>query len=395
MSGKRIRLTWEQKRAVVLECERRGVINGYRNIQSVCDWAKSSLKLIKKPSYKTVKKIIAEKEKINMKALSTHSNMLKDLHVRSFDIENKMVAWIWLMHHRNIFLNDEVILEKANRIQTRLNDTLPLSQRTYLKFSRGWLARFKKRNRFRRYRSHGESADVDHAAAESELPLLRTLLAAFALKNQFNCDEFSLCYKQAPTTTIGPGRLPGHKKSKDRLTFLACVNADGSERIAPLVIGHAKKPRCFHGQEGWELGFDYHKAKRAWMNRTIFFRWLFRFDSYIGRIPGRRAILILDNCSAHGTVEYLPDLLNVHVLFLPKNTTALLQPLDSGVIASLKKRFKKQQTQRAIDLIELGHTQKLYDCNVITAMQRMYDITERLESSIITNCWKKTGLWEC
>ena len=94
-------------------------------------------------------------------------------------------------------------------------------------------------------------------------------------------------------------------------------------------------------------------------------------------------------------MEYLPDLLNVYVLLLLRNTTALLQPLDRRVIASLKKRFNKQQTQTAIHLIEIGDTQKLYDCDVITAMQSMYNITERLESLIISNCWKENGLWEC
>ena len=77
-----------------------------------------------------------------------------------------------------------------------------------------------------------------------------------------------------------------------------------------------------------------------------------RFDSHIGSTPGKREVLLLDNCSTHENINYLPTLLHVHVLFLAKNTTARLQPLDGGIIASLKKLYKKRQAQRAIDLIE-------------------------------------------
>ena len=388
----RARLTWEQKHAVVLECRRRGVNRGYRAILRVCDWARLTIHLSTNPSYRTIKRILDDTERIEMKALSTHSKMKNDLHVRSLAIENEMVMWIWEMYRKNVFLNDDVILAKAHRVQQRFNASLPPPSRTSLQFSRGWLSRFKKRNNFRRYRSHGESANVDSSAVEAELPLLRTLLSAFSLRDQFNCDEFALFYNQAPNSTVGPGRLPGHKKRKDRLTFMACVNADGSERVPPLVVGRARKPRCFSGREGRDLGYDYTHAKKAWMTRQIFFFWLRRFDDYIGKTTGRRAVLLMDNCSAHGSPDYLPELLHVHILFLPKNTTAQLQPLDAGVIASLKKRYKNQQAATAIDLIESGAVDNLYDCDVLTAMKRMYEIVECMEPSIINNCWRKTGI---
>ena len=44
---------------------------------------------------------------------------------------------------------------------------------------------------------------------------------------------------------------------------MSCMNADGSERVAPLVIGRAKKPRCFREWEREESGYDYHHAKKA------------------------------------------------------------------------------------------------------------------------------------
>lgn len=163
-------------------------------------------------------------------------------------------------------------------------------------------------------------------------------------------------YKAAPTTTIVPKRLPGRKKRKERITFLVCANSDGSLRVAPLAVGKSQKPRCFQGREGWEYGFNYVSSKEAWMNHLIFFQWLHHFDYYISLTTGRRAVLLLDNCSSHGEVETIPDLLHVFVLFLPKNTTSRLQTFHAGVISSLEKRYTRMRIQKAINLIELGNT---------------------------------------
>ena len=51
--------------------------------------------------------------------------------------------------------------------------------------------------------------------------------------------------------------------------------------------------------------------------------------------------IALDNCSAHGHVDILLDLLYLHVLFLHKNMTARLQSMDDGIIASIKCRNRQ------------------------------------------------------
>ena len=130
------------------------------------------------------------------------------------------------------------------------------------------------------------------------------------------------------------------------------------------------------------------------MNRTIFFRWLVRFDNYIGSTPERRVALVLDNCSAHGSAEFAPNLQNVQIIFLSKNTTSVLQPLDAGVIASLKKGHKKWKVRRAVDLLEAGTRENFYGCDVRTAMEVVYDLWSRQDSSIILNCLKKTSISE-
>ena len=91
-------------------------------------------------------------------------------------------------------------------------------------------------------------------------------------------------------------------------------------------------------------------------------------------------------------MEKLPTLLHVQILFLPKNTTARLQPLDAGIIASVKKRYRKRVVLRAVDLLSSNITENLYAMDIRQAMENVYDIWENLEASVIQSCWRKTEI---
>ena len=61
----------------------------------------------------------------------------------------------------------------------------------------------------------------------------------------------------------------------------------------------------------------------------------------------RNVLLFLDNVSSHS-----PDLVgkfsNIKVVFLPKNTTSRLQPLDPGIIKNFKVHYRKQIVKHAL-----------------------------------------------
>lgn len=142
-------------------------------------------------------------------------------------------------------------------IQQSINESVSLDNQSTLTFSNGWIQKFKKRNRFKMYRSHGVDGDADESAIQSELPNLKARLLQYAINDTWNADEFGLFYALAPTTTIGPGQLPGRKKQKDRIKFLACANEDGTEKFPLFVICKSAQPRCFGGKTSSELGIDY------------------------------------------------------------------------------------------------------------------------------------------
>ena len=105
------------------------------------------------------------------------------------------------------------------------------------------------------------------------------------------------------------------------------------------------------------------------MTKALFFEWLQLFNSRMIQ-KGRRALLLLDNCSAHGTttdVESL-NLSNTKILFLPPNTTSIIQPCDAGIITALKCRYRRLQMCRALDFIDIGKS-NIYKVDVLQGMR--------------------------
>ena len=88
------------------------------------------------------------------------------------------------------------------------------------------------------------------------------------------------------------------------------------------------------------------------MTTLIMIDWLSAFYKHIG---SRSVILCMDNLQAHiAGVEALPPPSNIHVIWLPKNSTSIFQPLDQGIIQNLKIYYRKQWLQYIIQSIDNG-----------------------------------------
>ncbi|KAJ8887611.1 hypothetical protein PR048_013828 [Dryococelus australis] len=57
----------------------------------------------------------------------------------------------------------------------------------------------------------------------------------------------------------------------------------------------------------------------------------------------RKVVLFVDNCLAHPELD---NLRNIELVFLPKNTTSMLQPLDWEIIQQVKLKFWEMLVRR-------------------------------------------------
>ncbi len=72
------------------------------------------------------------------------------------------------------------------------------------------------------------------------------------------------------------------KKSKDRVTLMACANSTGTCKLPLVFIHTSKKPRCFKHMDMKLLPVYYYNQKKAWMNSHIFETWFHdKFVPYV------------------------------------------------------------------------------------------------------------------
>ena len=141
----------------------------------------------------------------------------------------------------------------------------------------------------------------------------------------------------------------------------------------------------------------------AWMTSAIFNGWLRNFNQRM-RSMGRRVVLTMDNASCHKVMNASPEVLfgmevyrlsNVTVVMLPKNTTAVVQPMDAGIIRSFKARYKEWLCEQLFQLYEAvdwsGDLSKVRP-NVGRCVIEAARIWNSIPDGLIYNCVRSTGI---
>lgn len=86
-------------------------------------------------------------------------------------------------------------------------------------------------------------------------------------------------------------------------------------------------------------------------------------------------------------VKNFPNYRYLRVRFLSKNTTSVLQPIDAGVIACIKRRYQQRLYDRAVDLIDGRYLENPCDVDLKLRIKWVYEIRFRMERRAISNYW--------
>ena len=147
------------------------------------------------------------------------------------------------------------------------------------KGSHGWFDRFKKRYNVQEYVRSGEANSAPLGDLDQHRSDLQDLLGAWDLEDVYNCDETALYWKLEPSRTLARHRIAGTKKPKDRITLLLACNATGTVKLTPVFIHKYKNPRCMRQIDQRNLPVYYYWNSSAWMQISIFSRWLSQLNS--------------------------------------------------------------------------------------------------------------------
>ena len=155
-----------------------------------------------------------------------------------------------------------------------------------------------------------------------------------------------------------------------------------SEKWPLLVIGKSRNPRCFKNVK--TLPVSYKANRKAWMTGDMFEEWVRNFEKKMVR-KNRKVLLFVDNCAAHGTVK---NLVATKVVFLPPNTTSVLQPCDQGIIKAFKQHYRKRIVRYLLHCMESNISQEI---NVKIAIDFMHAAWKAVTPSVIQHCFRKGG----
>ena len=150
------------------------------------------------------------------------------------------------------------------------------------------------------------------------------------------------------------------------------------------MIGKYAKPRCFSGIKS--LPCRYCSQKKSWMDGDLFTKWVKELDrKYTAQ--HRKIALIVGNCPAHPKVDGLKA---IELIFLPPNTTSKTQPMDQGVIRSLKAFYHHSVIKRYIASIDRGRSPT--NINMLEAMTLLTVAWECVSPITLVNCFRKAGM---
>ena len=116
----------------------------------------------------------------------------------------------------------------------------------------------------------------------------------------------------------------------------------------PIVIWKSTNLRCFKGIKKSDLPVEYFSQPKAWMTGDILEKVLCKLNKELRSKD--HFVLFMDNARCHP-----PNITEkFRIVFLPPNTTSVLQPLDLGIIQKFKVHYRKLLMTFVLAKIELA-----------------------------------------
>ena len=186
----------------------------------------------------------------------------------------------------------------------------------------------------------------------------------------------------------------GGKKTKQRLTVTFFVNAVGERVDQPIVIWKSQLPRCFKKLKDTSrpVNVHYFSNPKSWMTSEVMEAVLARFNRKL-ILEDRKVILFLDNATRHPE-SMIGQFLQIKIVFLAKNTTSRLQPLDTEIIQNFKVKYRKTLVKYVLARIQedASTTQIVKGADVLVAIQWIQEAWKEVSNSTIKNCFEKCGI---
>ncbi|OQR83690.1 tigger transposable element-derived protein 6-like, partial [Achlya hypogyna] len=231
-----------------------------------------------------------------------------------------------------------------------------------------------------------------------------------ALACVWNIDEASLFFKALSTRffAVRHARKKSVSVAKDRITVTCAVSGTG-EKFALQVINKSKKPQGMRpGCKLKEYNCHFDSSKKALQTANTFASYVDKFNA-LAELRDVTFFVLVDNASSRlkaiKTLGALDDQTppnwykSVVFLLLPPNATSVLQPVDMGVLRSLKARFRRIQLAplfAAFEKVVDSGGKEQFDVTKATHLSHCLDwlaaAWDEVPANLIRRCWAKAAV---
>jgi hypothetical protein len=308
--------------------------------------------------------------------------------------ENSLIEWIFSMDSRGAAPRPATVREMANILLKARGLTPSLT------VGQNWVSNFVKRHdelrtRFSRRYDYQRALNEDPKSLRQWFATVQRVIDENGIQPEdiYNFDETGFAMglisaQKVVTRAEYYGRRsilqPGNR---EWVTAIEAICADGSS-LPPCLI--------FKGKVYIEAWFDdlprdwrFEVSDNGWTTDEISLRWLQKLfiPSTNSRVRGQYRLLILDGHGSHLTPQF--DRIcaenNIIPLCMPAHSSHLLQPLDVGCFAVLKRAYGRFVS----DLARVGHNH-IDKLDFLADYQRAR--LEAYQSATIQNSFIATGL---
>ena len=310
------------------------------------------------------------------------------------ELESRLYTWFVERRKLGDPISDSILRQKAVQLIKEL-----AAQSTF-RATLGWLRKFKRRYDIRLVNRFREKGNADAAAAEKFTSDFARRIEDGGIEhsNIYNMDVSGLMWKALPSSMLEKD-VNDEKGKEDLVTVGFCANMTGTHKLLPLFIHKFKYPKAMKKMKT-SLPVVYKAQKNAWMDQFVFTEWYqTNFKPAVRGYQGcsgtsGKVILLLDNCIAHKlrTVKFQEDQ-QFELVFLPPNTSSIIQPMDQGVILKTKRAFHCRMLRRV--LTYFGSVEEFYEkYNFKDCIDLLDEAWREVSASNIWNSWNnimKTG----
>ena len=313
---------------------------------------KSQVSRICKVHRKTVKNIEIKRAKLLAdEANGIPLSVKRPLYAKYPALEADVIDFIKYARSKRLPVSSTHIKARALRAASKLS---------IHKFSasNGWLEKFLRRSAIQRsFKLHGKGGLNLPTDTAARMQQFHDISSQFDDRNIYSIDKSGLFYCMGPRMTYltrdedrSSTRGTELQKHKQRFSIVMCVNADGSHTLQVSYIGTAGNPKCFKDPRFTSMKDNSWSRSNGWMDSRGFLHCIEVWHTAVKKLSNGPWLPLMDNC---GGYELSISIERVRIEFLPPTSTAKHQPLDLGLIASAKIRYRTNLLSSILNVMDL------------------------------------------